>query len=217
MKELYSQVLELFYDPESARELVQHPHNGGGRTWATTGTTLVSVPTIGEYPEDQFETIRTILEHPNTNIKIDLQQLRDWIDDIPVKKVNNNVVTCDACDGFGEVDYVFEHDGEEYTLEADCPVCDGQGTYEDEENPDWENVIETRFLKMYGQYYICDSIKKLVDAADILKETECTITFIENVRRPTTFKIGECEIYLMSANRECINAEDIDEYNDTHN
>ena len=39
-------------------------------------------------------------------------------------------VKCEACDGEGEVEWEFEHNGRTYDMYAACPVCDGEQTVE---------------------------------------------------------------------------------------
>lgn len=37
---------------------------------------------------------------------------------------------CSACDGSGEVEWEFEHEGRDYDMSAACPICDGEGRIE---------------------------------------------------------------------------------------
>ena len=39
-------------------------------------------------------------------------------------------VKCEACDGCGRVEWEFSYGGRAYDMDADCPVCEGEGSEE---------------------------------------------------------------------------------------
>jgi len=55
--------------------------------------------------------------------RVDLEKL---ISSLKTKECFKTV-SCEACDGRGEVDFEFYNNGKTYQLEGDCPVCSGTG------------------------------------------------------------------------------------------
>lgn len=109
-------------------------------------------------------------------------------------------IYCKTCDGDGVVEWEFEH----YTMDHDCPVCDGTGAVTNHARiktgamiPDLE---ETASIGSTTLSFL--RIKSLIDAAESLGVEEIEIVYIDELNKyyPITFGLGEARVLLMPMN-----------------
>ena len=103
-------------------------------------------------------------------------------------------VECDTCNGEGEVEWEFEH----YTLEADCPVCDGSGIQSEGKKimTGRKTFAKTDLVKLNGIHLSAQRFNTLLKAQDIIGGEITAINLGESIS-PSMFRVGNCEVLLM--------------------
>ena len=120
---------------KSDLERYSAPWSRGEWSYATDGKMAIRAPRLDEFGERE--------ETDGTSAYIDTLAAAaagpTWYDvpaNLPAapgpcpKCHGVPVVTCEACDGAGTVEWEFSHRGRTYDLIDDCPICDGEGRIE---------------------------------------------------------------------------------------
>lgn len=198
--EVYRSILELVINKSEMRQWMLNPVNAFGKTHATDGYSIVSVPEIGKFEnvEEKFKNVYPIV--PNIRKVYSFSELKSALDKMPRIDLYDEVKTkCDACNGEGEVDFEFSHKGTDYTTEGTCPVCDGDGVIMAESDiPNGKTDYNYDYCVKIGisgihikRILLLISIAELVgsDSIELLNQTE--------PQKPSLFKIGDIEIITM--------------------
>ena len=152
-----------------------------GRVWATDGHALIMVNP--ECVSDKYETRdmggKIPVRDYNCDESLLVSDLQDALKRCPQEpemKIKYNVVRCPECNGSGEVDveYYADSDGKYYTISGTCPICDGEGTIEEEEREPTGNMIpkEDILIKFGEGYFKWRLINSIIEACEKLKIEE---------------------------------------------
>ena len=152
-----------------------------GRVWATDGHALIMVNpecVSGKYETRDMGGKIPVREYncDESLLVSDLQDALKRCPQEPEMKIKYNVVQCPECNGSGEVDveYYADSDGKYYTISGTCPICDGEGTIEEEEKEPTGNMIpkEDILIKFGEGYFKWRLINSIIEACEKLKIEE---------------------------------------------
>ena len=149
-----------------------------GRVWATDGHNLIMVNP--ECVSGKYETrdmgVKIPVRDYNCDESLLVSDLQDALKRCPREpemKIKYNVARCPECNGSGEVDveYYADSDGKYYTISGTCPICDGEGTIEEEEREPTGNMIpkEDILIKFGEGYFKWRLINSIIKACEKLK------------------------------------------------
>lgn len=149
-----------------------------GRVWATDGHNLIMVNpecVSGKYETRDMGGKIPVRDY-NCDESLLVSDLQDAIKRCPQEpemKIKYNVARCPECNGSGEVDveYYADSDGKYYTISGTCPICDGEGTIEEEEREPTGNMIpkEDILIKFGEGYFKWRLINTIIEACEKLK------------------------------------------------
>jgi hypothetical protein len=191
-------VFSLFVGDDSFRPVMHSPFEINGKVYATDSFTLIRCDK--SYCDFEIANphrppdAEAVIPVPNTNqvLNIDKSVFEQYKTEDEYENTGEDVA-CKVCDGYGLVEWTFEH----YYEEDDCPACDGSGFEEEEKAVKTGRKTFGMFrVKLNESYFRMDLFYKLVKAQDILGGD---ITLIHQ-SKPTSavlFKVGFCEILLM--------------------
>ena len=179
-----NEILGLFVEEEnSLRYNLKTPFidKNDGRVWATDGHVLIMVNSecvSGKYETRDLGSKIPVREY-NCDESLLISDLQDAIKKCPQEpemKIKYNVVRCPECNGYGEVDveYYADSDGKYYTISGTCPICDGEGTIEEEEKEPTGNMIpkEDILIKFGEGHFKWRLINSIIEACEKLKIEE---------------------------------------------
>lgn len=203
----YQKALQLCVSKDDWRKDLLNPFLVEDKIMSSNGHILYIVPyaLIGQpyelfpRPNAILENIPKPLENPiltvtrafMNKIMTDCPQIDDYDE-------QGKDVDCDACDGYGNVDYEFEYKLKTYTENLDCPVCDGSGLQEKVEKkpngkkiPNPETIIEIHNSQFF--LYNIDILLKICE----LMESDAVLISQESDMKPSLFQIGETQLLVM--------------------
>ena len=196
-----NEIFDLFVEDENGlRYKLKTPFvdKCDGRVWATDGHALIMVNpecVPGKYETRDIGGKIPVRDY-NCDESLSVSDLQDAIKRCPQEpemKIKYNVVRCPECNGSGEVDveYYADSDGKYYTISGTCPICDGEGTIEEEEREPTGNMIpkDDSIIKFGEGYFNWRLINSIIEA--------CEISKIEKIRLVRT-SISELSIVELS-------------------
>jgi hypothetical protein len=207
MKTKYETILNhLTSKEDEAIEWTTKPFSLGNYSAATDSVTLVVTPKIGDFI-DMSEIVLNVIPKINMNVEISVQELKEKMSLIPFVDCYDDIEKdneCEACDGFGEVDYIFEYNGKTYEINEDCPICDGSGTIENKEKiPNGKKEYSTeQTIKIGVCHFYNYVLEKLIFVADVLEADTVNIISQTKSNCPCLFQIKEVEVLLMPTTNE---------------
>ena len=148
------------------------------RVWATDGHKLIMVNpecVSGKYETRDMGGKIPVRDYnwDESLLVSDLQDALKRCPQEPEMRIKYNVVQCPECNGSGEVDveYYADSDGKYYTISGTCPICDGEGTIEEEEKEPTGNMIpkEDILIKFGEGYFKWRLINSIIEACEKLK------------------------------------------------
>ena len=152
--------------------LTEHPFAVGDYICGTDTHIAVRIDKSlceGEYMENKIDLDRVFQCCEKTKKEISLDTLKELLKSIPRVETLTKV-QCEECGGEGEVEWVYEAtDGERYTEDHDCPVCNGRG-YHDTEVYRIDRVISINGIGFRAEYImlLAEAMSDLgVDIAEI--------------------------------------------------
>ncbi|GIW61136.1 MAG: hypothetical protein KatS3mg087_2202 [Patescibacteria group bacterium] len=178
------------------------PFLAAGKNVATDGAILVATPPVMPDLKDRTKDVESI--YP---VKETLAIGKTYISDIDsclasfpkVMKTDEEEIMCDACEGGGEVYWVFDYNGVVYEEESYCPVCMGQGfNYK---------VIETgemiydksKSISIHGFTISAEMLNNLKFIADTLGEEHVNL-YLDTEDRFLFAEVGEVEVAIARFN-----------------
>lgn len=122
------EILNGYISSDELREAYNTPFTQDGYVVATNGHILIRIPEgkvdIKYEKRDKPNVGLIFVLQEECDIPISFSKLKKMYDDIPEVDEEEE---CEACSGDGKVEYEFVWDNTSYTLDEDCPVCDGSG------------------------------------------------------------------------------------------
>lgn len=206
----YDQVFQLFISNDELRPLMCHPYKQGGKYYATDAHSMIILPIEKanlDYPEQDKPISDAVVPKETTcNIEIKISDLEaklipEIIDEIIEEEKEDK---CEECDGDGEVE--FEYDAtsknkwQSFTMEADCPICEGAGTItETIKKPTGKKIPNpAKKYKMFEVGFMYEQLKRLIDACNLLGVETITKTY-GTPTNANIFKCGDAVILIMPA------------------
>jgi hypothetical protein len=197
------QLLEHFTEKNGNRHWMKYPFNFKGRTCATNGHILISMPMQGEYEDLSNDraigNVCPMGKSMEATIAVDeiRQKLKGFpmVDGFDVEEVESK---CETCEGKGVVEYEFFH-RKVYFKKFNCPDCNGEGVdIIEKKNPNGKREYDAAQRFQIGVcVYHPDLVGKLLIAADFLGSKEISVLNQSSAKGPTLFGINDVEIIMM--------------------
>jgi len=204
---VYDQILNLFVSKDDLRDWMLTPAFTGNLVFATDGSAAVFLDKSQcslDYPlyKEKEDIHQYLLPESNQNLKIPVSDLVDFFGKVPLvaeEITTTSTERCSACDGYGEVDFEFFHNGETYETEAECPVCDGSG----------KETIKTKkltgakvgdpksIIKIGSSTFLFPVILKAYQTAQLLSVDYITLIQQNGPGSASIFMIGGAKLLLM--------------------
>ena len=191
------------------RDTLKEPfiQKSDGRVWASDGHIVIMVNS--ECVSDEYETrdlgSNVTARDYNCDESLLVSDLQDAIKRCPQEpemKIKYNVVRCPECNGYGEVDveYYADSDGKYYTISGTCPICDGEGTIEEEEKEPTGNMIpkEDILIKFGEGYFKWRLINSIIEACEKLKIEEIRLVRTSSTELSVVELSKDIHIAIMS-------------------
>lgn len=205
-KETYLKLLGHFTDPvDDNRPMLNAPFIAFDKTCATDANSMVIIPyKLGEYQDyDYTETVKPIYPLTHNMLQtIAVKDIRQALSQVPLLDCYDETEEpCEACDEYGEVEYIFEHNGEEYVTEEDCPICDGAGVkVNTAAKPNGEKIYDySKCIRLGESAFKPDRIADLLFAAETMQVDEVHLVNQTEPYKASLFQIKEIELLIMPA------------------
>lgn len=201
MENKYLKAIESIIEKDSPREWMRNPVNAFNKTMGVTSQTLIATPLVGTFENREKEISMVYPVDENVELTIDVEDLKSKLETIEkVKTYENSIieVKCEACDGLGTVEFIFEWDLETYEITEDCPVCEGTGYVENViEKESGEDYNPEKVIKIGCSIFKPSKILTLIRVAEILSEKTIKLYHQTMEHQKSAFKIGEVDLILM--------------------
>lgn len=191
---VYLQILNRFKAKDDMRMWMSESFNVGEKTVSTNGYILVATPLQEGFDDKSNKTTGVYPVDIIMDKKISTIELKEKLKDFPkVDCFDEEEEKCDACEGFGEVDFVFSHGSKDYEIEEECPVCEGSGIINSlSKKPNGKKELDyNKFFGIAKSVFNLARVEELLEVAEILKSNEITLV------NQTLFKIKDVEVLLM--------------------
>jgi hypothetical protein len=189
-------VLNMFVLDDYMRPLLQRPAIVGEYAVASDANALCFFDKnllidISKY-STKFLNVQSMVETPSTT--------KELIDSDYILRIVNNcplvpkLIECEECDGNGKVDFIYEaSNSRDYNHEADCPICNGEGVFESED----EKVLDYTYCVQFGGALI--SVKQIDRFLKVQKELSADMILLHiDVEKPAAFfQISSAKFYVM--------------------
>lgn len=193
-------LLNRFKSNDDRRDWMSKPFNVGNRTVSTNAYILISTPLQEGFEDLSNKTKGVYPMDFNLDTKILVSELRQKLNDFPkVDCFDEEEKECDACNGYGNVDFEFYHNGKYYESNQDCPVCDGSGVFNTvSKNPNGKKELDyNKFFGIGNSAFNVARIEELLEVAETLQSEHITLVNQTHPNKASLFKIKEVEVLLM--------------------
>ncbi len=199
--DVYEAVLRIFTSKDDLREWMKNPFIVGDKAVATNGYSLVAVPKwSGDYEKSE-KTKMVYPVEPNCNKIINTEQIKDAFSKVPLVDDYEEIseqLKCKECNGYGEVEWEYDGDKRTYTLDADCPVCDGAGiSLEKTKRHNGKKIYDySKQIIISDSRFALSRIEDLLRVAELLEEDKVALIY----QKPSStclFKIKDVDVLLM--------------------
>lgn len=193
-------LLNRFKSNDDRRDWMSKPFNVGNRTVSTNAYILISTPLQKGFKDLSSKTKGVYPISFNLERKILVSELKQKLNDFPkVECYDEEEKECDACNGYGDVSFVFSHDCKDYESNQDCPVCDGSGVIKKVSKiPNGKKELDyNKFFGIGNSVFNVARIEELLEVAETLKADEITLVNQTQPNKASLFKIKEVEVLLM--------------------
>ena len=196
-------ILEMFVSEQDddTKTWSKKPFTVDDKSYATDYHAMVIMPAqdgVGEivgYSSDKALSVIPKDRMPKKSVS--LSELKEIVGKAERKKEYPSE-KCNACDGYGEVDAPFEYKNKNYTLTGDCPVCNGEGTWDIKTAQPKEIVGEGEYIKIGISYFMACQLDRILKACDIIGCNELTITHQTEESKLSIFDLTNgVEVLLM--------------------
>lgn len=193
-------LLNRFKSNDWRRDWMAKPFNVGNRTVSTNAYILISTPLQEGFEDLSNKTKGVYPMDFNLDTKILVSELKQKLNDFPkVDCFDEEEKECDACNGYGDVDFEFSHNGKDYESNQDCPVCDGSGVFNTvSKTPNGKKELDyNKFFGIGNSVFNVARIEELLTVAETLEADEITLVNQTQPNKASLFKIKEVEVLLM--------------------
>ena len=198
----YEAILNRFVGFDMFKDWTQFPFNVGKKSGATNAKAVVITPYIKDYP-DQTNTIAPLLPEKNILKVFSVSELKEKLALIPMVDCYDEITTeCEACEGAGTVDYIFEYKGREYETTDDCPFCEGEGeTNKESEIPNGKKEYDLLYgIMLHQSAFNAERLDELLFVAETLECSEIKLVSQLTPTAASFFELKDVDVLLMPLN-----------------
>lgn len=178
----------------------QYIFQSGNKAIATNGWVLITVPLFDKSLPDFSEKLKNIYPVIHNKMEvIEVATLKAMLDAFPKVDCYDEISTkCDACNGFGNVTFEFNH-GKTYELDGDCPVCNGAAiTTKKSATPNGKKELDyNKLFKIGVCAFNAARIEEIIFVANFLEQKHITLVRQTTGNQLCMFRIGEAEMLVM--------------------
>lgn len=200
----YFDILTSFCDDDKYHEWMNKPFRVGLKAHSTDRHFLVimdaeKIKDFKELPVLENKKLSGIIpDERNKSFDIEVSKIRSDFEKAPQVDCYDIIgedVNCSECNGGGEVDWEYKH----HILEADCPVCDGEGQISTSERIKNGKTKVEDFLciKIGNSFFYANILDKIVKTAEKIQAKTITLTYQDTPRKASMFKLNDFEILVM--------------------
>lgn len=203
MKNQHQILLETFCSKDEMRPWMTKPFVIGNKILATDAHVLIELPYSGtEHKEDPEITAKLKHLYPfeqNMECHFDAQALQKILDTAPkVPKYATKEGECPECDEWNEVEFTYRCAEGIFTMDGECPVCEGSGLAYIEDKSKATLVFEENNIAVIGNSpFGLNILNMLALVAKTLDQKRITILHQTTPNKSSLFKVGDAKILLM--------------------
>lgn len=194
------ELLQIFVCKDEDRPKFMKPWSDGRYVFASETHILIRVPselTSNDYPATDIKTSQ-LFPKCDPTYTISMAQLSDTLAKVPLIDEMERVgedITCDECDGTGEVYW----DYKTWSKEFDCPCCDGTGYISTSElKPTGNKIVDPDKLVLVGlRTHKAIFLSMLLDAMKFFKCAQATVAFGQPFRGTLFSLSNNIDILIM--------------------
>ncbi len=197
------EILESFCDESSNPVWMTAPFVVVDRAFGTDAKIIASIPLDKVEGSERLQRIdpKRINGVAHSKVNMDMQisvaELQKVIDNAPMVDsydiIEHDDINCIECNGSGEVEWEYEN----HTKSSDCPICDGGGSVEvnDEKVKNGEvELCKKSTIKIANSFYYTTMVNRLLELAEELEVDKITLVHQTEKLQPSTFKIGDFDV-----------------------
>ncbi len=200
-------ILQSFCSDDELRPWMNYPFSANGKIIATDGYQLIhaGADNVGvDYEEscNNWDKVKGLMRESNMNFEINVSHIAKLIDSIP--KIDDFDIIgddkeCEACNGEGEVDAEFYHNGWYYDVTGICPICDGDGLLEKERKaPNGKKIIDFEAVcKIKNSQFSVSRLNKIIELAIFLSWDVIRLVYQNRDNEMSIFRVGNFDILFM--------------------
>ncbi len=206
----YLEILQMFVSQDDLRPAITVPNKGEFFTSATDAHSIVyfknELLPIDITFEDKGVKYPNVLQFvnqdDNINVLLSIEKINSVLSKCPLIEdfdEEEKEVTCDECNGSGEVIFTYEDsEYQDHELDGECPICNGDGKrVQNIQKPNGKMVKnDDYFLNIDESKFSIFLIERLLKVAEILNG-EIVIVNRTQSNKPITFKVGEVKVMIM--------------------
>jgi hypothetical protein len=178
------EIISVFLDKNSERDLYGEPFKNDERICATCGTALIAIDKNrceGNYKVLETPDIKKYLlmetNRQETLLLPELEQMMNTAERIEETVTSGENIKCTECDGSGEVEWDYK-DFSEY---FDCPVCKGSGyTSVSRKKKTGRTIPDPEFkIKLGNRLFRLAVLEKLIKTMQLMHSDSCIYKYSE--------------------------------------
>jgi hypothetical protein len=193
-----SEIFNSFVSKDKFKPVLNKPFELNDRIYATDAYSLIRINKkdcdFTVQPEDSAPNCEAVIPIENMNqlLTIDKDFFEQYKTEDELTELGEDV-ECETCDGFGEVEWEFQH----YTELFDCPVCKGDCYTERVKNIKTGNkTFGKDLVKIKEAYLDINKFYKILETKEKLGEPLYLI-HQSTPNKAVLFRVGICEILIM--------------------
>ena len=188
------EILNLYTDPDSLRDVLKAPFEQNGYVVASDGYCLIRIEKSvingsynhQDYPKIAGEGSEKLFPSTNHGCRMSIDDFREAIKDAPQieeTKVVRDAVKCEECEGEGSVVWVYEASARDYEEEYDCPVCNGCGYSKEIKEKTGRMIADPEAATMIqDRYFLVRNIERMIRTMELLEADDVWLRF--DTQRP---------------------------------
>ncbi len=195
---ILNEIFNSFVSKDMFKPVLNKPFEINDKIYATDSYSLIRINKkdcdFTVQPVDSAPDCEAVIPIENMNqlLTIDKDFFEQYKTEDELTEIGENV-ECKICDGFGEVEWEFQH----YTELFDCPVCKGECYTERIKSIKTGNKtfgknlvkIKDAYLDIKRFYQILEVKEKLGESLYLIHQSTPS--------KPLLFRVGICEIVIM--------------------
>ena len=204
-KETLDKIFSLFVGDDPLRPVMQKPIDIEGKYLAATDAHVLLIvdKDLCDYesdnPHENRMNIMAVVPHETRSVKLNIQAVNfEEYKTADEYKVYEKKVDCGACHGSGEVEVDFFYK-RNYSIDVECPVCDGSGVESEEKKKLTGNKTypDNCYLQIENAYFKLALFNNIIELQKLANTTELILLNKSVKNSSHLFKVGDFKVVIM--------------------